>query len=38
MVIVLDTNCLIHILGKQAEHRWLFDAILSSDVQLLPKF
>lgn len=34
MIIVLDTNCLIHILGKEAEHRWLFDAILADQVRL----
>lgn len=27
-------NCLIHILGKNAEHRWLFDAILSGEISL----
>jgi predicted nucleic acid-binding protein len=30
----LDTNCLIHILGKEAEHRWLFDEILEGRVKL----
>ena len=34
MVIVLDTNCLIQILPKQAEHRWLYDAILNGELIL----
>ncbi len=34
MLIVLDTNCLIQILPRQAEHRWLFDAILSGEISL----
>jgi putative PIN family toxin of toxin-antitoxin system len=34
MTIVLDTNCLIQILPKKAEHRWLYDAILSGKTSL----
>ncbi len=34
MIIVLDTNCLIQILPRQAEHRWLYDAILGGTVTL----
>jgi putative PIN family toxin of toxin-antitoxin system len=34
MIIVLDTNCLIQILPKQAEHRWLYDAILGGTMTL----
>ncbi|MFQ5447219.1 MAG: putative toxin-antitoxin system toxin component, PIN family [Saprospiraceae bacterium] len=34
MTIVLDTNCLIQILPKQAEHRWLFDALLRGEITL----
>lgn len=34
MIIILDTNCLIHILGKKAEHRWLFDEILDGKIKL----
>ena len=34
MTIVLDTNCLIQILPKEAEHRWLFDAIIGSKISL----
>jgi uncharacterized protein len=34
MKIVLDTNCLIQILPKQAEHRWLYDAILNGVITL----
>lgn len=34
MIIVLDTNCLIQILPKQAEHRWLYDAILNGTIIL----
>lgn len=34
MIIVLDTNCLIQILPRQAEHRWLYDAILKGDIHL----
>ncbi len=34
MILVLDTNCLIHILSKDAEHHWLFTAILNSEVTL----
>ena len=34
MTIVLDTNCLIQILPRQAEHRWLYDAILSGSITL----
>lgn len=34
MHIVLDTNCLIQILPRQAEHRWVFDAILNGDITL----
>lgn len=34
MHIVRDTNCLIQILPRQAEHRWVYDAILQGDIQL----
>ena len=34
MTIVLDTNCLIQTLPKQAEHRWLYDAILQGAISL----
>lgn len=34
MIIVLDTNCLIQILPRQAEHRWLYDAILDGTITL----
>ena len=34
MIIVLDTNCLIQILPRQAEHRWLYDAILNGELVL----
>jgi len=34
MLIVVDTNCLIQILPKRAEHRWLFDALLQGKVAL----
>ncbi|MEM1120133.1 MAG: hypothetical protein AAGJ18_06765 [Bacteroidota bacterium] len=34
MIIVSDTNCPIHILGREAEHRWLFDAIVSGKISL----
>lgn len=34
MTIVLDTNCLIQILPRQAEHRWLYDAILEGAIHL----
>ena len=34
MLIVLDTNCLIQILPRQAQHRWLFDAILNGEISL----
>jgi len=34
VILVLDTNCLIHILSKDAEHHWLFTAILNSEVTL----
>lgn len=34
MKIVLDTNCLIHILGKNAEHHWLFEAILDGEISI----
>lgn len=34
MTIVLDTNCLIQILPRDAEHRWLYDLILGGEVAL----
>jgi len=34
MTLILDTNCLIHILGKDAEHRWLFNAIIANEINL----
>ena len=34
MHIVLDTNCLIQILPRQAEHRWVYDAILQGDIRM----
>ncbi len=34
MTIVLDTNCLVQILPRQAEHRWMYDAILRGDINL----
>jgi putative PIN family toxin of toxin-antitoxin system len=34
MIIVLDTNCLIQILPRQAEHRWLYDAIIDGTISL----
>lgn len=34
MTIVLDTNCLIKILPRQAEHRWMYDAILQGKINL----
>jgi uncharacterized protein len=34
MTIILDTNCLIQILPKKAEHRWLYDVILRGEVIL----
>ncbi|TAK36326.1 MAG: putative toxin-antitoxin system toxin component, PIN family [Saprospiraceae bacterium] len=34
MTIVLDTNCLIQILPKQAGHRWLYDALLQGKITL----
>ncbi|HFA51965.1 MAG TPA: putative toxin-antitoxin system toxin component, PIN family [Bacteroidetes bacterium] len=34
MNIVLDTNCLIQILPQQAEHRWVYDAILQGNIIL----
>lgn len=34
MTIVLDTNCLIKILPKRAEHRWMYDAILQGKINL----
>ena len=34
MIIVLDTNCLIHILGKQAEHHWLYQEIKKGKIKL----
>lgn len=34
MIIVLDTNCLVQILPRKAEHRWLYDAILRGDINL----
>ena len=35
MTIVLDTNCLIQILPRDAEHRWLYDALLRGEVALV---
>ena len=34
MIIVLDTNCLIQIMPRQAEHRWLYDALLNNRLTL----
>lgn len=34
MTIVLDTNCLVQIVPRLAEHRWMYDAILSGEIQL----
>lgn len=34
MTIVLDTNCLIQILPRPTEHRWLYDAILQGQITL----
>lgn len=34
MILVLDTNCLLQIIPKNAEHRWLFDLIKSEEIQL----
>ena len=34
MTIILDTNCLIQILPRQAEHRWLYDKIIEGDIYL----
>lgn len=34
MILVLDTNCLIHILSQNAKHRWLFDEILAGNIRL----
>lgn len=34
MIIVLDTNCLIHILGRNSEHHWLYKAIMDGKIQI----
>lgn len=34
MIIVLDTNCLIHILSKRSPYHWLFQAIKSGEITL----
>jgi putative PIN family toxin of toxin-antitoxin system len=34
VIIVLDTNCLVQILPRQAEHRWMYDAILGGEISL----
>ena len=34
MNIVLDANCLIQILPKQAGYRWIFDALLEGTLSL----
>ncbi len=34
MLIVLDTNCLIQILPRQAKHRWVYDTILQGGISL----
>lgn len=32
MRIVLDTNCLIQIIPRKAEHRWMYDAIFNGRI------
>jgi uncharacterized protein len=32
--IVLDTNCLIQILPRPSEHRWIYEAILRGEINL----
>ncbi len=34
MILVLDTNCLIHILSKASPYHWLFQAIKSGEITL----
>lgn len=34
MTIVLDTNCLIQILPRQAEYRWLYDSLQQGKIKL----
>ena len=34
MILVLDTNCLIHILSKNSPHHWLFQTIKSGEIKL----
>lgn len=34
MIIVLDTNCLIHILGRNSEHHWLYQAIMEGKIKI----
>ena len=34
MTVVLDTNCLIQILPRLSEHRWIYDHILNGGINL----
>lgn len=34
MIIVLDTNCLIQILPRLSEHRWMYELILRGEINL----
>jgi predicted nucleic acid-binding protein len=34
LTIVLDSNCLIQILPRLSDHRWLYDLILKGSIKL----